>query len=330
MPSISVTNPEVITKLDLGTTNPKLGGTVDLSSFKVLSIFDGASHDLANFQNYNHITTFTSVELNNNKLVGDVPDLSASANCALGLFNNNNLDGTLPTTLPAGIMVFRAGYNNLEKSDTTHFIPDLSGCTKLAEFDIQRQSTNYGASQGSSNWGGPGKLANEATTTAAGIEGAIPESMRIFMYVGGNLRKDAKRILLTQFYDTFKDKGIVTAGSFISNRSYKIVTTGTTDFTLLGAADSNVDTTFVANGAGSGTGTARDLTNKWARTTAVNGVTYNSPPHATPKLSVWNNRGTFQNPSTEKLLGKYSGTSGVTIEVAIQTLVDVGFNVVGI
>lgn len=324
MPSISITNPELITKLDLGTTNPKLGGTVDLSSFNVLSIFDAASHDLANFQNYSHITTFASADLNNNKLVGDVPDLSASVDCAIALFNNNNLDGTLPTTLPSGIMSFRAGYNNLEKSDT-HLIPDLSGCTKLAEFNIQNQSADYGANKGS-GWGGPGKLANEATTTAAGIEGAIPESMRIFTCAAGNLQKSAKKILLTQFYDTFKDKGIVSAGSFVSGRSYKIVTPGDTDFTTLGAADSAVDTVFTANGTGtaSETGTARDLTNKWAKTTSVNGEDYNIP-----KVVVWNTRGSFVDQGSDKLLGKYSGTSGVTIDAAVATLVDVGFTMTG-
>ena len=251
MPSISITNPEVITKLDLGITNPKLGGTVDLSSFKVLSIFDGASHDLANFQNYSHITTFASAELNNNKLVGDVPDLSASADCAIALFNNNNLDGTLPTTLPAGIKSFRAGYNNLEKSDT-HLIPDLSGCTKLAEFNIQNQSADYGANQGS-GWSGPGKLANIATTTAAGIEGAIPESMRIFHYGGGNLSLYSKRILLTQFYDTFKDKPTDwakdTAVNGVEYNSPKVVVWNTrgNNFTqLLGKHSSVTKSTAVA------------------------------------------------------------------------------------
>ena len=319
MPSISVTNPELITKLDLGITNPKLGGTVDLSSFKVLSIFDGASHDLAGFQNYSDITTFTSVDLSRNKLVGDVPDISASANCAIAHFNTNNLNGTLPTTLPSGIMTFRAGSNNLEKSDTTHFIPDLSGCTKLAEFDIQRQSADYGANPGSANWGGPGKLANTATTTAAGIEGAIPESMRVFHYGGGNLMFYQKRILLTQFYDTFKDKGIVTAGSFVSGRVYKIVTPGNTDFTAIGAGDSNVNTVFTASGTGTSgqTGTARDMTNQWAKTTAVNGVQY-----TTPKVVVWNTRGN----SFTKLLGKHST---VDKSVAVDTLVDVGFNMLG-
>jgi hypothetical protein len=49
-----------------------------------------------------------------------------------------------------------------------------------------------------------------------------------------------------------------TAGSFIVGREYKITTAGTTDFTLIGAADNNVGTVFTATGVGTGTGTAID------------------------------------------------------------------------
>ena len=48
-----------------------------------------------------------------------------------------------------------------------------------------------------------------------------------------------------------------TAGNFVIGERYKIVTVGTTDFTLIGSADNNVGTEFVATGVGSGTGTAR-------------------------------------------------------------------------
>lgn len=49
----------------------------------------------------------------------------------------------------------------------------------------------------------------------------------------------------------------VTAGSFVTSTEYIITATGSTDFTLIGAADSNPGTVFTATGAGSGTGTAR-------------------------------------------------------------------------
>ena len=57
---------------------------------------------------------------------------------------------------------------------------------------------------------------------------------------------------------------LVTAGSFVVGITYKIVTVGTTDFTLIGAANNNVGTIFTATGVGSGTGTARtQVTRRW-------------------------------------------------------------------
>lgn len=48
----------------------------------------------------------------------------------------------------------------------------------------------------------------------------------------------------------------VTAGSFVVGSTYTIVAAGTTDFTLIGAATSNVGEVFEATGVGAGTGTA--------------------------------------------------------------------------
>lgn len=50
-----------------------------------------------------------------------------------------------------------------------------------------------------------------------------------------------------------------TAGAFITGRLYVIETSGTTDYTLIGAANNTAGTTFVATGVGSGTGTARRI-----------------------------------------------------------------------
>lgn len=49
------------------------------------------------------------------------------------------------------------------------------------------------------------------------------------------------------------------AGAFTIGQTYQIVSAGTTNFTLIGAANSNVGTVFTATGAGSGTGTADSL-----------------------------------------------------------------------
>jgi hypothetical protein len=48
----------------------------------------------------------------------------------------------------------------------------------------------------------------------------------------------------------------VTAGSFVVGIRYKILSIGTTDFTLIGAASNTVGVSFIATGVGVGTGTA--------------------------------------------------------------------------
>jgi hypothetical protein len=56
--------------------------------------------------------------------------------------------------------------------------------------------------------------------------------------------------------------GNITAGNFIPGCTYTITSSGTTDFTLIGALDSTVDTVFVANSVGTGTGTASGTNNE--------------------------------------------------------------------
>lgn len=60
---------------------------------------------------------------------------------------------------------------------------------------------------------------------------------------------DADSIMYEQGY-------LLTAGSFIAGKIYRIVSIGTTDFTLIGATSNTIGTHFIATGVGSGTGTA--------------------------------------------------------------------------
>jgi len=63
-------------------------------------------------------------------------------------------------------------------------------------------------------------------------------------------------IASVKLFEYFINSDIVSAGNFTVGESYIIAVPGTTDFTLIGASDSNVGTVFTATGAGSGTGTA--------------------------------------------------------------------------
>lgn len=49
---------------------------------------------------------------------------------------------------------------------------------------------------------------------------------------------------------------LVSAGSFVVGKSYTITVPGTTSFVAIGSANNNIGTTFIATGAGTGTGKA--------------------------------------------------------------------------
>ena len=74
----------------------------------------------------------------------------------------------------------------------------------------------------------------------------------------------------------------VTAGSFVVGTAYQILVPGNTDFTAIGAANNNAGTSFVATGAGTGTGTASSFQGNAVGEIWLN--TQTSPP----KLQIYN------------------------------------------
>ena len=72
-------------------------------------------------------------------------------------------------------------------------------------------------------------------------------------------------VALQTGYDTYANGKItasvpnksITAGAFVVGRVYTILVPGTTDFTLIGSANSTIGTVFTATGVGTGTGTAK-------------------------------------------------------------------------
>lgn len=81
-----------------------------------------------------------------------------------------------------------------------------------------------------------------------------------------------------KIFDAAITAGTVTSGAFVVGVVYTIVTTGSTNFTLIGAADSLPGTTFTATGVGAGTGTALNvaispINGNPTRITAATGIT---------------------------------------------------------
>ena len=74
-------------------------------------------------------------------------------------------------------------------------------------------------------------------------------------------------------FTTIFTNATVTAGSFIPGTEYTIISVGTTDFTLIGASASTVGVTFVATGAGSGTGVACQIISHSAINIESDGIT---------------------------------------------------------
>jgi len=89
----------------------------------------------------------------------------------------------------------------------------------------------------------------------ANTTGAATEFATVGTYSMDNL------IFSGNTYDVLNsdNAATITAGSFVVTRGYKILTVGTTDFTLIGSADNSIGTKFVATGIGSGTGTATEV-----------------------------------------------------------------------
>jgi len=85
--------------------------------------------------------------------------------------------------------------------------------------------------------------------------GAGPWSLTVPVLLGNNpfsLTSGSSVVTVTQLNHGY----LTNAGSFVVGEEYKIVSAGSTDFTLIGAANNTVGTTFTATGVGTGSGTA--------------------------------------------------------------------------
>jgi hypothetical protein len=82
---------------------------------------------------------------------------------------------------------------------------------------------------------------------------------------------------------------VVTAGSFVAGQIYKILTVGTTNFTLIGASSNTVGLEFTATGVGTGTGTAEHVaaTSFGSTITYVDDLFVISEPTGTPYVYVY-------------------------------------------
>jgi hypothetical protein len=117
-----------------------------------------------------------------------------------------------------------------------------------------------------------GNLTVTGTTTATGamaVTGAITATGGVTGNVVGNLTGNVTGNATGNLISV---TNTVTSGSFIVGNTYVIATTGTTDFTLIGASANTVGIQFTATGVGTGTGTATTVTGRAANVTGVVGI----------------------------------------------------------
>lgn len=104
----------------------------------------------------------------------------------------------------------------------------------------------------------------------------------------------------------------VTAGSFVSGVFYRIVSVGTTDFTLIGADSNTIGQVFQATGAGTGTGTASNYRLPYDTFDTDTLTATPSPPEGTSLLVAT----TFDivGNANRKYNGRYTTYTQITVE----------------
>jgi hypothetical protein len=158
----------------------------------------------------------------------------------------------------------------------------------------------------------PGLTSVTTSMSAAGYR-LLPSSVAWSTIASNTNIRDASGVISLAAAPT------VTAGSFVTSTIYRILTAGDTDFTLVGAANSDVGTIFTATGAGTGTGTAIAI-DEGIWHTAANAYTY-LVPHAGGTFhpsSVWASIATLRHMAElgiprEQGTNTTQGTTGVNI-----------------
>ncbi len=108
---------------------------------------------------------------------------------------------------------------------------------------------------------------------------------------------------------------VVDAGSFVIGQIYKILTVGTTNFTLIGASSNTVGTQFTATGIGSGTGTANHINATSFGTTIVHSddlYVISEPTSATPKVYIYTLNNTILSDDIVTYQAAIAAPGGVT------------------
>jgi hypothetical protein len=170
--------------------------------------------------------------------------------------------GSIGTGFNTAITATEAELNSLHTGDITKILPAVSGYVIGANSPILVTDTLLGA-LGKAQGQIDAKSAitgNEIVTNVQSVNGLTVSSGVIdtvgYLTLSQSYTIQTLGTTSNAQWNTIAGTTNVAAGSFVPGRTYVIVSPGTTDFTLIGAANSNIGTSFVATGVGSGSGTA--------------------------------------------------------------------------
>ena len=224
---------------------------------KKLSIIDNAKLAVANVFTANNTFTDTLLRIlkNGSAFYARILATNITANRDYTLQDKNGVIALLPF---AGSITanktFTATDRNTQWNITTNNLLDLIlplANTFAAGEYIQINSFTIGNvldRQGSDTI--------RTSFNTAATRAFLNNGTEVYAYSDGVSRWDL-RIKASDGFDmtSYLSTSIV-AGAFVVGRQYEILTAGTTNFTLIGAANSTVGTIFTATGVGTGTGTA--------------------------------------------------------------------------
>jgi hypothetical protein len=135
MPTISITKPPLIHAIDLGTSTPKLSGTIDITSFISLTSFFCNDNAVVNFTDANPTvkTGLRFLSLNQNALAS-FPDTSDYTGLGyLFISNNAAALGAIPSNLPNGIVQLILSNSGLSGEIPHGNLPSIPG---VAQFSV--------------------------------------------------------------------------------------------------------------------------------------------------------------------------------------------------
>jgi hypothetical protein len=131
--NINITSPKnLVTEIRLGTSSPRLSGSVDISQFSSLTYFSGFANNITSFKGFEDCLNLSFLGLADNKLSGNIVTIFPNYfnNSVISFFNinSNRVSGSLSLSLSAmsNLQEFRVAFNPLSGT-----LPHISSNNKL-------------------------------------------------------------------------------------------------------------------------------------------------------------------------------------------------------